>query len=419
MRLEPSVFSDRTIAMMHYSCPPVIGGVEFVLEAQARWFNRLGADVKVLVGQGESFHNDIPVHQIDLLRSENQTVTEATNLARKGNPDPLQELRSEACDELEPYLQDVDTVIPHNLMTMPFNLAATAALDDLAHDLEAQIFPWVHDIAWLDDSYDTPNRWPFSLLSQPTNATAYVAISQHRQKQLQDLFDDPIQLEVIHDAIQMGEFHDLGPRIQQLVDERKLHRDDIIALYPARIVRRKNIEKAIRIVKELSEYGNRIHLIITGPPDPHNEASLEYYEELKQLREDLGLQEEVIFCYELKDESGERLTVSYDQIRQFYRLSDILLMTTKQEGFGLPLLEAGLSKTLIVCSDIQPLPEVGGDAALYVDLDAKSGKIAGRIQENLENQSSVQLQRRIRQNFTWAGVFEQQIIPLLTEQYPL
>ena len=41
-----------TLAMLHYTAPPIIGGVESVLEAHARLFLQAGFDVTVIAGRG-------------------------------------------------------------------------------------------------------------------------------------------------------------------------------------------------------------------------------------------------------------------------------------------------------------------------------------------------------------------------------
>ena len=48
-------------------------------------------------------------------------------------------------------------------------------------------------------------------------------------------------------------------------------------------------------------------------------------------------------------------------IADFYRLADALLMPSREEGFGIPVLEAGLSRLPIFCADIPPLRELAGD----------------------------------------------------------
>jgi glycosyl transferase family 1 len=45
----------------------------------------------------------------------------------------------------------------------------------------------------------------------------------------------------------------------------------------------------------------------------------------------------------------------------------VMMFPSRFEGFGLPLLEAMACGTPIVCSPIASIPEVAGDAALYVD----------------------------------------------------
>jgi glycosyltransferase involved in cell wall biosynthesis len=47
--------------------------------------------------------------------------------------------------------------------------------------------------------------------------------------------------------------------------------------------------------------------------------------------------------------------------------SDILFFASTFEGFGMPILEAQAIGRVVVTSNILSMPEVGGNAALYVD----------------------------------------------------
>jgi glycosyltransferase involved in cell wall biosynthesis len=58
--------------------------------------------------------------------------------------------------------------------------------------------------------------------------------------------------------------------------------------------------------------------------------------------------------------------VTPDQLTALYRHASALVLPSVYEGFGLPVLEAMKAATPVVASDIPPLREVAGDAALYV-----------------------------------------------------
>ena len=56
-----------------------------------------------------------------------------------------------------------------------------------------------------------------------------------------------------------------------------------------------------------------------------------------------------------------------DDLQRLYAGAQALVFPSWHEGFGLPVLEALGRGTPVICSDRASLPEVGGDAAVYID----------------------------------------------------
>ena len=54
-------------------------------------------------------------------------------------------------------------------------------------------------------------------------------------------------------------------------------------------------------------------------------------------------------------------------LRRLYASAQALVFPSWHEGFGLPVLEAMSHGAPVICSDRASLPEVGGDAAVYID----------------------------------------------------
>lgn len=59
--------------------------------------------------------------------------------------------------------------------------------------------------------------------------------------------------------------------------------------------------------------------------------------------------------------------ISDEELAQEYGRADILSFASTYEGFGMPIVEAQLSNCLVVTSNIPPMTEVGGGAAIYVN----------------------------------------------------
>ena len=72
--------------------------------------------------------------------------------------------------------------------------------------------------------------------------------------------------------------------------------------------------------------------------------------------------------------------VSDEELAALYRSASVLVMPSTYEGFGLPVLEAMQLGTPVISTRASSLPEVGGDAALYIDPD-DAGALAESIMQ--------------------------------------
>jgi glycosyltransferase involved in cell wall biosynthesis len=61
--------------------------------------------------------------------------------------------------------------------------------------------------------------------------------------------------------------------------------------------------------------------------------------------------------------------VGEEELTALYRAAAVLVMPSTYEGFGLPVLEAMRLGTPVICARASSLPEVGGDAAAWVEPD--------------------------------------------------
>jgi len=91
--------------------------------------------------------------------------------------------------------------------------------------------------------------------------------------------------------------------------------------------------------------------------------------------------------------------VTMDELAELYRGAALLVLPSRFEGFGLPLLEAMASGTPAVAADEPALREVGADAAVYAE-DGDYGAAARTALAERERLAAAGLDRA--QAFTWA-----------------
>jgi glycosyltransferase involved in cell wall biosynthesis len=186
------------------------------------------------------------------------------------------------------------------------------------------------------------------------------------------------------------------PEVSPSAGERKVHRDrwvgpgNELVLLVGAIQHRKNTLGAVRAASLLPV---RYRFVLAGGNGHGSEAVHEFIR-----REHL---------------SGRILTpgyVSRGELESLYCAASVFLFPSFEEGFGIPVLEAMARGIPVVAARTSSLPEVGGDAACYVDPHSDE-EIASEVRRIVEDERLrarlTGLGRERAARFSWRRTSEQ------------
>jgi len=393
--------------------------VEQTLYYHALELTRAGYAVRVLSGTGAQFDPHVELIVVPEFGSRHPDVLAVKRQLDRGEVTAdFTRLRDRLVSLLSDALAGVHALIAHNIFTLHKNLPLTAALYELitrGQDQDATQLPtilaWHHDLAWDSPRYKTDLHagYPWDLLRTPWPGVKHVTVSAAQQARLAALYGiPPERIAVVPAGVDAARFFRWTETTHRLVSELELLQADLLLLLPARLTRRKNVEMALRILAALRGLAARdARLIITGPPGPHNPANAAYVQNLLDLRRELELENAAHFLYELG------VTPDDGTMANLYQLADALLFPSTQEGFGIPVLEAGLARLPVFGSDIPPLRETGQGEVHLFPPDADPADVAALIQRSLNTNPAHILRRRVLDSYLWEAIVRCRIIPLL------
>ncbi len=405
--------SPLRIALLHYSAPPVVGGVESVLAHHAGLMADAGHTVSIIAARGKQWKDSIPLHLVPLTDSRHPDILTVKKDLDEGRvPFQFEPLVTQLADSLRQLLAEVDILIPHNVCSLNKNLVLTAALHRLQAEPQAPAFIlWHHDLAWTTPRYrsELHEGYPWDLLRTHWPGVHHVTVSEPRRVELANLLGiDPAQITVAVNGVSVEQFHKLEPQTIELIEKLGLSSVEPLLLLPVRLTPRKNIELAVETIALLRRRFPKAALVVTGPEGPHNPANAAYKHKLLDLRNQLGCDDCVHF---LAEHVSEYLPDAV--ITDFFRIADALLMPSREEGFGIPLIEAAFSRLPVFCTDIPPLRDLGGSEASFFSPDASPDVVADLIFQTLSANPSYRFAVRARQNYSWQSIYQHMIEPLL------
>jgi glycosyltransferase involved in cell wall biosynthesis len=414
------------VGVVHYTAPKgVIAGVEIVMDYQAKFLSEEEYEVHMIFGEGGGLeYNGVVEHRAPLLSATHPRVKEAQEEVFKGkSTSKFEAIKDEVKQDLLNILPEVDVCIVHNIPSMPFNFAATAAINELATENKAKMVFWIHDSALLRGKWkDRIGKFPLTLMHHKAPSIRYVTVTKARAKELSTL-PEPYAIsdaQVIPNGVSVEEYLKIDETTKNLMRKLGLTFENFIVLTPVRVLPRKNIEFAFMVIDRLKQLmGPKppIKLIVTGPPDHQTGAGVEYLKYLEDIIEKMGLRENIIFCHELiarrREYKDGRITKW--GVADAFNIADLVFVPSKEEGFGLPIIEAGAARKPIFCSRIPPFQELIRDEIQghMFSLDDDPMHVAFRIHRMIMDDLVGNNFNNVMERFSWESIVKKMLIPLL------
>ncbi len=242
----------------------------------------------------------------------------------------------------------------------PLDLSIPSAfvLADMQHEYYPQFFS-EEELTW--------RRQQIALSAEKANLI--ITISHDAKKDICHFLQQPADKVIVaHLDCEQWFF---GPHTTQREKEvkAKYTLPDDYLFFPANTWPHKNHINLLKAFSFLKKVYPKLHLVFTG-------AASNAHQDIKDYIEKNDLAEKVFYL-------GH---IAREDMPYIYRNAKMLVFASLFEGFGIPLVEAMRSDCPIVASNVTSIPEIVGDAALYVD-PKNPLDIASKVSQLLDDKS--------------------------------
>jgi glycosyltransferase involved in cell wall biosynthesis len=328
---------------------------------------------------------------------------------------------------LEEHMQDIDVALTHDWIFQGWFLNYNVGMRE--SNLKCKWLHWVHSApslrpANLQSPYDCRYK------TMPHSKLIYM--NDYDALRLAEMYSGVLDdVRVVYNPLDIRSFYDLHPLVTKLIDKYSLLDADIIDVYPISSTRfdGKKPDKVIKVLAKLKEQGKSVRFIC---PNAHANAQNEKDAIAKLINygKEQGLTEREMIFTSLEDAPTYEQGVPREVVRDLFRLSNLFIFPTISENCPLILLEAALSKCLLVLNEsFQPLRDFFGKNALYFkfgslvenvsydDEERWYHDVAFVILSEINKNKPLNAFTHLMQKFNYDWVFKNQLEPLLYEDF--
>ncbi|KKK55057.1 hypothetical protein LCGC14_3078410, partial [marine sediment metagenome] len=302
------------------------------------------------------------------------------------------------------------------------------AIHKIARESKIKWFHWIHSVP---SSRPHDLKHPHTLrYSLPPNSKL-VYLNNHnliKAAEAYGLF--PKDVRIVHNPVDPRVFWNLHPLVDSLLKRYDILEADFLQVYPLstpRMVAGKGLHTLIDIFGAFKSMGKRAKLIVCNAhANDKREKQLIAETQGYALTKGLGASD-VIFT-SLEEVPTYEMGVPREVVSQLLQLSNIFIFPSISENCSLILLEAMLSKNLLILNEsVQSMREFGKENALYfkfggmdegIQYDDKEkfiSDVARIIVSEFEQNKSLKAANNAKQHHNYDYIFRTQIEPIIHE----
>ena len=321
------------------------------------------------------------------------------------------------------FLKDVDVCFTHDLMFIDtfliFNMAIRAT---------GQTYP---NIRWLHWLHSGPSPQPTGMKEDNLHRFRYqnmpnsywIAMNYTDLPYVAKMLHTPEgYIRVVYNPVSVQDFFGMHPLSRQIISDHKLLDCDVLMVYPLDTTRfsgGKGGNKIIPLINAFKRMGVNAKMVFCN--------AWANAPQQQQLVKNLS-GESVIFT---STYVGYELGVPHQVVRDLMVISNVFVLPSLSEGCSLILLEAGLTKNLVILNEDSPsTKEFGEDKTLYMKWSGQQyGKMfttaynpnydsycddwAKKIITELDNNKALTFNRKVLKNFNMYRIWKEQLEPLV------
>jgi len=319
---------------------------------------------------------------------------------------------------------DIDFIFEHDMIFQGWFLPYCVAIHNFAEKSDIKWFHWIHSVPNLqpkDLSY--PHNLRYKL---PRNSKLVYLNNYHIVRAAESYSAWPKDVKVVYNPVDPRIFWNLHPLTHSMLDKYPILEADYLQIYPlssTRMMDGKQLGTVIEIFSQLKKQGNKVCLIVCNA-HANGDKEKEVIQKVKEQALEQGLDHnELIFTSteSIEYEQG----VPREVVSQLFQLANIFIFPSRSENCSLVLLEAMLSKNLLILNDSVPqMREFGQENALYFrfggineqekwhDRNKFTEDVAKIIVSEFSNNKVLRSSNRAKQQFNYDVIFKRMIEPL-------